>query len=147
MKKLGKYIKVSVGKKLIEFIKNKYSDKLSKKNHKRKHTIEDIIYCIFYAIRYSVPWHENILDKKNKTIYGYYNTFCKDKIFSKFFQMMIDTYISNPNNKKSLKIVSTDTSFMNNFCGVEKIGVNKYNKNNSANKVSLFVDKKDFQLL
>lgn len=126
------------------------SDKILNKSynfkyHTQKYTLDEILKEIIYILKTGISYRNLRSHINHNTIYYNYCKLNKHKIFELGFKDLMKKYLKRTKNK-TLKILSTDTSFIGNKNGKDNIGYNKYYSKKNGNKLSLIVDNKGFPL-
>lgn len=101
-----------------------------------KYSFKQIFEEICYYLSNNVSFKNIRSNMHYNTIYFHLNRLKKYKIFERTYNRLIN----NSNIKKNLNGILTDTSFIKNVQGINKLGRNKYFKNKKAYKLSLFTD-------
>ena len=108
--------------------------------HTQKYKLEHILDDIIYVMKYNVPYRA-LRSKINwQTTYKVYRKLLKFGIFKATFTELLTKYVKRGNLNKKLKIVSTDTTFIMNKKGSEKIGLNRFYYKKKGNKISVITD-------
>ena len=115
------------------------------KYHTQKHKLDDILKEIIYILKTGISYRNLRSNINYNTIYYNYCKLNRYKIFELSFKDLMKKYLKRTKNR-TLKIISTDTSFISNKNGKDNIGYNKYYSKKNGNKISLIVDKKGFPL-
>ncbi len=104
-------------------------------NFRRKYSLKQIITYIMYYLYEARNWRS-----LGSNYSGFYKYFCKLKpYFELTYIDLLKKYIKNTNGR-TLKIISVDTTFINNKYGTNCIGRNKFNKNKNSTKLFSAVD-------
>jgi len=119
---------------LLENIKkNKRLNSLYFGNHKhQKYCYNEIINDILYLLKTGIPWRQIRSHIKWQTLYWHFRQFVAQNLFTKTFKQITKIYQHQNGN-----ILITDTSFIQNKYGVNKLGRNRFFKNKNCNKISL----------
>ncbi len=119
-------------------LKNLYDKKFPNSKYKFKNIINDII---FY-LKSGASLRNTKLNVNFKALHFHLQRFKKYDIFKR-------TYVRLIKENKLLeisKILLTDTSFINNNIGINKLGRNKFNKSKRAYKLSFITDENGIPL-
>jgi hypothetical protein len=108
----------------------------------QKYKLEDILDDVIYIMKYNIPYRAIRSNIKWQAIYKVYRKLLDFGIFKNTFRQLLEKYVKKGNMNKKLKFVSTDTTFIMNKKGSEKIGLNKYYYKKKGNKISLIIDAK-----
>ncbi len=108
--------------------------------HTQKYKLEHILDDIIYVMKYNVPYRALRSKIKWQTTYKVYRKLLKFGIFKSTFKELLMKYVKRGNLNKKLKFVSTDTTFIMNKKGSEKIGLNKFYYKKKGNKISIIID-------
>lgn len=130
---------------LMENIINDLDKKDQKYTHNRKYSTRDYIKGIIEVISNNVSWRKYNGIINGRTLNNKHNYYVKIGVYDKLYRTNINRYIDN-NNKKNIKVLSMDSTFINNKNGTEKLGRNIYYKNKKGIKVTSIVDKKGIPL-
>lgn len=106
-------------------------------NNHQIHKYHQIIDDIFYVLKTGISWRQIRSNIKWQTLYWHFAQLVKQNIFKTTFDRLIKQYKHDNGN-----ILVTDTSFIQNKFGINKIGRNKFFKNKNCNKISLITNEK-----
>ena len=135
-----------IKKKLLNFvIMNKI--KRDKRGKKDKMEINHYLDVIDYVLKTGIQWHMLEKDLHYTTYFKKYSKWAKEGIFSISHKIMISIL----RHKKvitdaEIKNLYIDCSMIKNVGGVEKIGVNHYDRYRNGSKVSVIVTSKGIPL-
>jgi transposase len=110
----------------------------------QKYSLDIILKSIFWILKNGTVWRSTNCNFCSRnpywnTIYKAFIKLSRLNIFEKTYIEMLKKYIKkSPNNK--LKIQITDTTFIKNKYGVDKIKRNKYVNNKNVTKISIVCD-------
>ena len=127
-KSINEIIKTEIlhDKKLNKFYEKKYPNS--------KYTLNEIIKTIIFKLQTGLSW------KKIPNGTTYFFHFSRIKfIFGNIYKKMLSKYLCY-DTKTKLKYISTDTTFIKNNYGINKVERNKYFKNKKCSKISTIVD-------
>lgn len=101
-----------------------------------KYTLTSLLEDMTSYLKSGASLRNSKLITSYRSMHFHLNRFRENNIFKKTYQRIIN------NNKlfEKTKILLTDTSFINNEIGTEKLGRNKFNKNKKSYKVSFLSD-------
>lgn len=108
--------------------------------HTQKYTLRDVLTDIVYVMKTGISYRNLRSAIKWQTIYKVYRKLISNKVFNLTYNQMLKKYVKRGGLNRKLRYISTDTTFIMNKNGSEKIGLNKYYYKKKGNKISLVVD-------
>jgi hypothetical protein len=128
---------------LIKAIKREVNNSHLKNNfnftyHTQKYSLEKILNGIFEVLKNGYVWR-NLKGIYWNTIYKAFCKLNRINLFENVYTKLLNRYIKKTPSKK-LKIQMTDTSFIRNKNGSDKMKRNKYMNNKKVMKLSLITD-------
>lgn len=115
---------------------DKYKKHYNNTYSQQKYTLKTILQKIFYVLYKGRTWDS--LGSGYSNVHTHFKRL--KKLFTASYTELLQKYLKL--NKRSLKIVSVDTTIILNKNGKECIARNKYAKNKNCNKLFLIVDQK-----
>lgn len=106
--------------------------------HTQKYKLKTIITKIFYVLYKAKNWRQ--LGDGWNNIYKHFIKLNKFKFFEKTYFDLLKKYLTT--NKKSLKLVSIDTTIVYNKFGIDQLKRNAYAKNKKCYKLFTMIDSK-----
>jgi transposase len=104
----------------------------------QKYSLSEILNDIMYVLKTGISWR-NIRSNINwRTLIFHFNRLCQYNIFQKTYKNLLKLYVKTLSIKE--KILLTDTSFIKNNIGTNKLGRNIYFKGKRCFKLSLLTD-------
>jgi transposase len=113
----------------------------------QKYKLSDILTDIIYIMKTGISYRNLRSVIKWQTVYKVYRKLVKHKVFELTYAELLRKYLKKGSLNKKLKLVSTDTTFIMNKNGRQKIGLNKYYYKKRGNKLSLIIDSKGTPLV
>jgi len=122
------------GDSLIQIIEN-IIEKLESgknKNYKKnvKYTIKEYICAIIEVLSNNISWRKYNGKIDGRVLNNKHNYYVKIGVYEELYKINLDKYIKK--NKKELKYLSIDSTYISNKNGKEKIGRNIYYKNKNG---------------
>lgn len=102
----------------------------------RKYKVDDVIRDIVIYVTKGCSLNYTKFETSKDAVYYHLSRFKKHKIFQKTFERLLKYH----KVFRDSKFLISDTSFINNAHGTEKLGRNKFNKNKNAFKLSILTD-------
>ncbi len=132
-----------ITKKLINIICSKISHSNLKNNynftyHTQKYSLKNIVTKIFYVLYCAKNWRH--LGNGWNNIYKHYIKLNKLNFFCDTYLNLLSKYLRK--NKRSLKLISIDTTIVYNKYGIDKLKRNAYAKNKKCYKLLTVIDSK-----
>ena len=128
---------------LINYIANyvnaKFVNKYTFVNKLQKYDLNTIIRELLYMLKSGVSYTNYRGPIKRSSLYYHFKFFRDNNIFINVYKQLLGEYFQK-NITSKLKCQLTDTSFIYNMNGSEKIGRNKYFKNKKCTKLSCITD-------
>ena len=118
---------------------NKFSKKYAFKNKNQKYDLRLVIIEIIYFFKSGVSYKYYRGPINAKTLNTHVLFFAKNNIFQNVYEILHKEYSENKTFSK-FKQQHTDTSYVLNKNGKEKLGRNKHFKNKNCYKISTIVD-------
>ena len=107
--------------------------------HTQLYTLYKLLEDILYVLKTGISWRDLRSNIYWNTVYKAYIKLNNFKVFKLSYVELLNKYIYRTPSKK-LKFISTDTSFIPNKCGQNKIGYNKFYNRKYGSKISLISD-------
>jgi len=143
-----KLLKNNEGNSLIDIIENILNEIEKDKNKKYirniKFTNKEYICEIISVLSNNISWRKHIGKIDGRVLNNKHNYFVKIGLYEKLYEYNLEKYLKN--NKKESKILSMDSTFIQNKNGIEKIGRNVFYKNKKGIKITTIVDNKGIPL-
>lgn len=124
---------------VYDYVIKKFPAKYTFKTKNQKYDLRIIISEILYFLVSGVSYANYRGPINNKTLNRHIIFFTRNNIFKDIYDSLFNEYIKNKAHTK-LKYQYTDTSFIINKNGKQKLGRNKFCKNKKCYKLSLIVD-------
>ena len=133
-KKNGNFIDI------MEKIINDLDKKNQKYTHNKKYSTKDYIQGIIEVLSNNINCRKYNGKINGRILNNKHNYYVKIGVYEKLYSINIDTYMKQ--KKKSIKLISIDSSFIPNKNGTDKIGRNIYYKNKRGRKITAATDEK-----
>jgi hypothetical protein len=122
---------------LMVKIINNLDPKNQKYSHNKKYSITDYVEGIIEVLSNNVSWRKYNGKINGRVLNNKHNYYTKIGVYEKLYKINIDSYLKQ--NKKSIKVLSIDSTFIPNKNGIEKLGRNIYYKNKRGRKITVAV--------
>lgn len=114
-----------------------------KEEYKRnkKHTTRDYTRGIIEVVSNNISWRRYNGKICGKVLNNKHNYYCKLGVYDEIYNRMLGEYLEKT-KKETLKILSVDSTFIENKNGTDNLGRNTYYKNKRGRKITTIVDTK-----
>ena len=108
--------------------------------HTQKYKLADILTEIIFVTKTGISYRNLRSVIKWQTVYKVYRKLVANKVFEHTYAELLKKYLKRGGLNKKLKYISTDTTFVMNKNGREKVGLNKYYYKKRGSKISIITD-------